>query len=55
MTSKVRAPHTRAQRATADAITRDRHLVLLPLPSDIRAEIDRRLPPRWGFAVMTCS
>jgi acetyltransferase len=33
---------------TADAITRDRHLVLLPLPDDIRAEIDRRLPPRWS-------
>jgi acetyltransferase len=33
---------------TADAITRDRHLVLLPLPEDIRAEIDRRLPPRWS-------
>jgi acetyltransferase len=33
---------------TADAISRDRDLVLLPLPDDLRAAIDRRLPPRWS-------
>ena len=33
---------------TADAITRDRDLVLLPLPDDLRAEIDTKLPPRWS-------
>ena len=33
---------------TADAITRDRDLVLLALPDDLRAEIDPKLPPRWS-------
>jgi acyl-CoA synthetase (NDP forming) len=33
---------------TADAITRDRDLVLLPLPADLMAEIDTKLPPRWS-------
>jgi acyl-CoA synthetase (NDP forming) len=33
---------------TADAITRDRDLVLVPLPDDLRAEIDTKLPPRWS-------
>jgi acetyltransferase len=33
---------------TADAITRDRDLVLLPLPDDLRAAIDTKLPPRWS-------
>ncbi len=33
---------------TADAITRDRDLVLLPLPEDLRALIDTKLPPRWS-------
>jgi acetyltransferase len=33
---------------TADAIGRDRDLVLLPLPTDLRAEIDTKLPPRWS-------
>jgi acyl-CoA synthetase (NDP forming) len=33
---------------TADAITRDRDLVLLPLPDDLMAEIDTKLPPRWS-------
>ena len=33
---------------TADAITRDRDLVLLPLPADLLAEIDTKLPPRWS-------
>lgn len=33
---------------TADAITRDRDLVLLPLPGDLQAEIDTKLPPRWS-------
>jgi acetyltransferase len=35
---------------TADAITRDRHLELLPLPDDLRAAIDAKLPPRWSRA-----
>jgi acyl-CoA synthetase (NDP forming) len=35
---------------TADAITRDRHLRLLPLPDDLRRAIDDRLPPRWSRA-----
>ena len=34
----------------ADAITRDRHLRLLPLPEDLRAAIDAELPPRWSRA-----
>jgi len=33
---------------TADAITRDRDLVLLALPDDLRAAIDGKLPPRWS-------
>ena len=33
---------------TADAITRDRDLRLLPLPSDLLAAIDAELPPRWS-------
>jgi acetyltransferase len=33
---------------TADAITRDPDLVLLDLPEDLRAAIDRELPPRWS-------
>jgi acetyltransferase len=35
---------------TADAITRDRHLRLLPLPDDLRDRIDGKLPPRWSRA-----
>ncbi len=33
---------------TADAITRDGHLELAPLPDDLRAAIDGKLPPRWS-------
>ena len=33
---------------TADAMTRDRDLVLMPLPADLLAEIDTKLPPRWS-------
>jgi acyl-CoA synthetase (NDP forming) len=33
---------------TADAITRDRDLVLMELPDDLRAAIDGKLPPRWS-------
>jgi acyl-CoA synthetase (NDP forming) len=33
---------------TADAITQDRELVLMPLPADLLAEIDTKLPPRWS-------
>jgi len=33
---------------TADAITRDRDLRLVPLPEDLRAAIDAKLPPRWS-------
>src|SRR5206468_6985824 len=33
---------------TADAISRARHLTLLPLPDDLRADLDRQLPPRWS-------
>jgi acyl-CoA synthetase (NDP forming) len=33
---------------TADALTRDRDLTLLPLPDDLRAQIDTKLPPRWS-------
>ena len=33
---------------TADAITRDRDLVLLALPDDLREAIDGKLPPRWS-------
>jgi acetyltransferase len=33
---------------TADAITRDRDLVLMPLPADLQAAIETKLPPRWS-------
>jgi len=33
---------------TADAISRTRGLSLLPLPDDLRAELDRHLPARWS-------
>jgi acetyltransferase len=33
---------------TSDAITRDRDLVLMALPDDLRAAIDEKLPPRWS-------
>ncbi len=33
---------------TADAITAHADLELAPLPDDLRAEIDTRLPPRWS-------
>ena len=33
---------------TADAIARDRSLVLAALPDDLRAAIDEHLPPRWS-------
>ena len=33
---------------TADAITADRDLVLLPLPDELRDQIDTKLPPRWS-------
>jgi acyl-CoA synthetase (NDP forming) len=33
---------------TSDAITSDRDLVLMPLPEDLRAQIDTKLPPRWS-------
>ncbi|MEJ7800483.1 MAG: acetate--CoA ligase family protein [Ilumatobacter sp.] len=33
---------------TADAITRDRDLMLLELPDDLLASIDEHLPPRWS-------
>jgi acetyltransferase len=33
---------------TADAITRDGALRLLPLPDDLREAIDAELPPRWS-------
>ncbi len=33
---------------TADAIAADRSLRLLPLPDDLRARIDTKLPPRWS-------
>jgi acyl-CoA synthetase (NDP forming) len=32
----------------ADAITRDRDLMLMPLPAELMAEIDTKLPPRWS-------
>ncbi|HEY5876191.1 MAG TPA: hypothetical protein VIT64_12865, partial [Ilumatobacteraceae bacterium] len=35
---------------TADAITRDRDLRLLPLPADLRDAVDAKLPPRWSKA-----
>ena len=33
---------------TADAITRDGAVVLMPLPADLEAAIDTKLPPRWS-------
>ncbi len=33
---------------TADAITHHRDLRLLPLPADLQATIDAKLPPRWS-------
>ncbi len=33
---------------TADAITRDGSVVLMPLPADLEAAIDAKLPPRWS-------
>jgi acetyltransferase len=33
---------------TADAISRTAGLQLLPLPDDLRAALDRELPPRWS-------
>jgi acyl-CoA synthetase (NDP forming) len=33
---------------TADAITRDRDLVLMPLGEELLAELDTKLPPRWS-------
>jgi acyl-CoA synthetase (NDP forming) len=33
---------------TADAITRDRDLILMDLPEDLMAAIDAKLPPRWS-------
>jgi acyl-CoA synthetase (NDP forming) len=35
---------------TADALTTHRDLTLLPLPDDLRAAIDTKLPPRWSRA-----
>jgi acyl-CoA synthetase (NDP forming) len=35
---------------TADAITRDCSLRMLPLPDDLNAMIDAKLPPRWSRA-----
>jgi acetyltransferase len=33
---------------TADAITRDKDIVLMGLPADLQAAIDEKLPPRWS-------
>ncbi len=33
---------------TADAISRTAPLRLLPMPEDLRAELDTKLPPRWS-------
>lgn len=33
---------------TSDAIHREAGLVLMPLPDDLRAAIDQKLPPRWS-------
>jgi acyl-CoA synthetase (NDP forming) len=33
---------------TADAITRDRDLILMDLPDDLMAAIDQKLPARWS-------
>ncbi|MDG2303170.1 MAG: CoA-binding protein [Candidatus Binatia bacterium] len=33
---------------TADRITSSRNLDLMPIPDDLKAEFDKRLPPRWS-------
>lgn len=33
---------------TADRITSSRDLDLMPIPDDLKAEFDKRLPPRWS-------
>jgi acetyltransferase len=33
---------------TSDAIARDGRLTLMPLPDDLQAQIDTKLPPRWS-------
>ena len=33
---------------TSDALTRDGSLRLMPLPDDLKAAIDQKLPPRWS-------
>ncbi len=33
---------------TADAVTADRDLVLMPLPADLQAAVNELLPPRWS-------
>ena len=33
---------------TSDAIHREPGLTLMPLPDDLRAAIDAKLPPRWS-------
>lgn len=33
---------------TADRITSSRDLELMPIPDDLKAEFDKRLPPRWS-------
>ena len=33
---------------TSDAIHREAGLVLMPLPADLQAQIDTKLPPRWS-------
>ena len=33
---------------TSDAIARDGQLQLMPLPDDLKAQIDTKLPPRWS-------
>ncbi len=33
---------------TADRITASRELDLMPIPEDLKAEFDKRLPPRWS-------
>jgi acyl-CoA synthetase (NDP forming) len=33
---------------TSDAIHREHGLVLMPLPADLQAQIDTKLPPRWS-------
>lgn len=33
---------------TADRVTSSRDLELMPIPADLKAEFDKRLPPRWS-------